>query len=76
MTIRDLEVSINYLGCLSFDKRISESIFRQQVMVDLYPSCRTSNRLAEMAQELVGIVKTARPKGTFQFFWEHLLSRV
>ncbi len=71
---RYLDISIDYLGCAPFDKRMRESVSRQKVMVELYPNTRISGSFEGMAQNLMGVLENVKPKGTTQFFWKRLLS--
>ncbi len=71
---RYLSISIDYLGCIPFDKRMSESIRRQQPMVELYPGSKVSGAFEGFAKSLTTMPETAQPKGTIQFFWRQLLS--
>ncbi|BCR06616.1 site-determining protein [Desulfuromonas versatilis] len=71
---RYLDISIDYLGCAPFDKRMRESVSRQKVMVELYPNTRIAGSFEAMAQNLMGVLEHAKPKGTTQFFWKRLLS--
>lgn len=71
---RYLSISIDYLGCIPFDKRMSESIRRQQPMLELYPGSKVSNAFEGFARSLTTMPETVQPKGTIQFFWRQLLS--
>jgi flagellar biosynthesis protein FlhG len=71
---RYLSISIDYLGCIPFDKRMSESIRRQQPMLELYPGSKISSAFEGFAKSLTNMPETVQPKGTIQFFWRQLLS--
>jgi flagellar biosynthesis protein FlhG len=71
---RYLSISIDYLGCIPFDKRMSESIRRQQPMLELYPGSKVSSAFEGFARSLTAMPETVQPKGTIQFFWRQLLS--
>jgi flagellar biosynthesis protein FlhG len=71
---RYLSISIDYLGCIPFDKRMSESIRRQQPMLELYPGSKISSAFEGFAKSLTTMPETVQPKGTIQFFWRQLLS--
>jgi flagellar biosynthesis protein FlhG len=71
---RYIDISIDYLGCIPYDKRMHEAVSRQQVMVSLYPQSRVTTSIAGLAENLVGVLENARLKGTTQFFWKRLLS--
>jgi flagellar biosynthesis protein FlhG len=71
---RYLSISIDYLGCIPFDKRMSESIRRQQPILELYPGSKISSAFEGFAKSLTTMPETVQPKGTIQFFWRQLLS--
>ncbi|APG27335.1 flagellar synthesis regulator FleN [Syntrophotalea acetylenivorans] len=71
---RYLSISIDYMGCIPFDKRVRESIRRQQPMINLYPTSRTSNAFTSFAKGLLVMPQDLQPKGTLQFFWKRLMT--
>lgn len=71
---RYLDIAIDYLGCIPFDKRMRESIQRQKSMIDLYPQIRISQAFNTLAETLLTIPPTTQPQGTMQFFWRRLLN--
>jgi flagellar biosynthesis protein FlhG len=71
---RYLSISIDYMGCIPFDKRVRESIRRQQPMINLYPTSKTSNAFAAFAKDLLVLPQDLQPKGTLQFFWKKLMT--
>ncbi len=71
---RYLDISIDYLGCIPYDKRMRESISRQTVMVELYPKSKISSAFEGLAENLTAVIQNVQPKGTQQFFWKRLLS--
>ncbi len=71
---RYLSISIDYLGCIPFDKRLRESIRRQSPMVELYPGSKTSQVFTAFARNIMDVPPDVLPKGTLQFFWKRLLS--
>lgn len=71
---RYLDISIDFLGGIPYDKRMHEAIRRQKVMIELFPTAKTSNAFEALANSLVSDAKDHAPKGTLQFFWKNLLS--
>jgi flagellar biosynthesis protein FlhG len=71
---RYLDISIDYLGCIPYDKRMRESISKQTVMVELYPKSKISSSFEDLAENLTSVMQNVQPKGTPQFFWKRLLS--
>jgi len=71
---RYLDIAIDYLGCIPSDRRMRESIQRQQSIVDLYPQVRVSQAFATLAENLLMLPPATQPKGTLQFFWRRLMT--
>jgi flagellar biosynthesis protein FlhG len=71
---RYLSISIDYLGCIPFDKRLRESIRRQSPMVEIYPGSKTSHAFTGFARNIIDASADIQPKGTLQFFWKRLLT--
>jgi flagellar biosynthesis protein FlhG len=71
---RYLDISIDFWGGIPFDRRMYESIRRQKVMVELYPSTKTSAAFESLACHLTSGSRKPQAKGSLQFFWEKLLT--
>lgn len=71
---RFLDISIDYLGAIPFDKRMRETVRRQRAMVELYQSGKTSAAFEALAREMSTFAQPSQPKGTLQFFWNRYLS--
>jgi flagellar biosynthesis protein FlhG len=71
---RYLDISIDYLGCIPYDKRMREAISKQTVMVELYPKSKISGAFEDLAENLTSVLQNVQPKGTPQFFWKRLLA--
>jgi len=71
---RYLDISINFLGGIPFDRGMHESIRRQKVMVELYPESKTSAAFEALSDSLVTGRRHNAPKGSMQFFWKNLMS--
>ena len=48
---RYLDISIDFLGGIPFDRRMHESVRRQKVMVDLYPGTKVSTAFQAIAEK-------------------------
>jgi len=70
---RYLDIFLDYLGCIPFDKKMHESVRQQQVMVDLYPEHKISKSFLELADNLIGAPMNNQAQGTLQFFWKQFL---
>jgi len=70
---RYLDIFLDYLGCIPFDKKMHESVRQQQVMVDLYPDHKVARAFVELAENLADAPMTSQAQGTLQFFWKQFL---
>ncbi|MCW8859512.1 MAG: MinD/ParA family protein [Deltaproteobacteria bacterium] len=70
---RYLDISLDYLGCVPFDRKMHESVRQQQVMVDLYPDHKVAKAFLELADNLIDTPMNQQAQGTLQFFWKQFL---
>lgn len=70
---RYLDIFLDYLGCIPFDKKMHESVRQQQVIIDLYPDSKCAKSFTELAENLMGTPMNNRAQGTLQFFWKQFL---
>jgi flagellar biosynthesis protein FlhG len=70
---RYLDISIDYLGCVPYDKKMHESVRQQRVMVDLFPDHEVAKAFMELAETLVELPVNGQAQGTLQFFWKQFL---
>ncbi len=70
---RYLDIFIDYLGCVPYDRKMHESVRQQQVMVDLYPDNKVAKAFNTLAAELINTPADNQPQGTLQFFWKQFL---
>ncbi|HXV19580.1 MAG TPA: MinD/ParA family protein [Desulfuromonadales bacterium] len=70
---RYLDISIDFLGCITADKRMPEALRRQKTVVELYPGGRSSLAIESLANSLDSAPLRQQPKGTLQFFWKQFL---
>jgi len=70
---RYLDIFLDYLGCIPFDKKMHESVRRQQVMVDLYPDHKVAKAFVALAENLIDTPMNTQAQGTLQFFWKQFL---
>ncbi|MCF8031350.1 MAG: MinD/ParA family protein [Desulfohalobiaceae bacterium] len=69
-----LDISINYLGSIPQDKRMRETLRKQNPIVNLYPNSKSSQAFSTLTQDLMREVPENSFKGSLQFFWRRLLS--
>ena len=70
---RYLDISIDYLGSIPFDQQMSESIRKQQAIVELFPASTSARAFGSLAERIATLTTRRYPKGTIQFFWKQLL---
>lgn len=70
---RYLNIFLDYLGCIPFDRKMHESVRQQQVMVDLYPENKVAKSFISLADNLVDAQVDNQAQGTLQFFWKQFL---
>ena len=70
---RYLDIFLDYLGCIPFDKKMHESVRRQQVIIDLYPEHKVAKSFVELAENLLDRPVNNQAQGTLQFFWKQFL---
>jgi len=70
---RYLDISLDYLGCIPFDRKMHESVREQTVMVDLMPEHEVARAFVELAENLLDAPMNSQAQGTLQFFWKQFL---
>jgi flagellar biosynthesis protein FlhG len=70
---RYLDISIDYLGAIPFDRKMHEAVRAQQVIQELYPDHKVARAFVELAESLMEAPAHDRPKGTLQFFFKRIL---
>lgn len=70
---RYLDISLDYLGCIPFDRRMHDSVRQQRVMVDMAPEHNVSKAFVELAESLIDTPMNSQAQGTLQFFWKQFL---
>lgn len=71
---RYLDIFIDFLGWIPYEKKMRESISRQRPIMDLFPQAPASQAFEGIAKQLDCMLKNVHPKGTSQFFWKRLMS--
>ena len=70
---RYLDIFLDYVGCVPFDKKMHESVRQQQVMIDLFPEHKVAKAFVDLADNLVALPANNQAQGTLQFFWKQFL---
>ncbi|MEP6601324.1 MAG: MinD/ParA family protein [Nitrospirota bacterium] len=72
---RFLHISINFLGSIPFDPRLTEAVCQQRPLVELYPQSKAAQAFLGLAHDLAEWPLPESPKGGLQFFWQSLLRK-
>ncbi len=68
-------LSIDYLGYILFDQKISLAIRQQRTVLDIYPNAQASKCFCTLAEKVSELFLTVPPqKGNIKFFWRDLLA--
>lgn len=70
---RYLDISIDYLGAVPFDRKMHDAVRAQQVIQDLYPEHKVSKAFITLADSLMETPANDQPSGTLQFFFKRFL---
>ncbi len=70
---RYLDISIDYLGSIPNDRQMVDAVRQQQVIVDLFPTSKSSMAFDTLARTIANEPQHMEPKGSIQFFWKRLL---
>lgn len=68
-----LDISIEYIGHILFDKNVTKAVKRQKLITDLYPESDAGRCFTSLAKKLYDSGPQKVPIGGTHFFWKHLL---
>ncbi len=69
-----LDVTLDYLGAISFDEFVYQAVKRQQALVDLYPNCIAAKEILKITDEILSWPKNSDMTGNTGFFLERLVA--
>jgi len=72
---RFLHISIDFLGSIPYDPRLTEAVCQQRPLVELYPQSKAAQAFLGLAHDLAEWPLPESPKGGLQFFWRSLLRK-
>jgi flagellar biosynthesis protein FlhG len=72
---RFLHISIDFLGSIPYDPRLTEAVCQQRPLVELYPQSKAAQAFLGLAHDLAEWPLPESPKGGLQFFWGSLLRK-
>lgn len=71
---RFLNISIDYIGSVPFDRRISQSVMSRQVFCEQFPNTVAASSIEKISQYLIEKGTTdSSLTGNLQFFWRTML---
>ncbi|MGL1931434.1 MAG: MinD/ParA family protein [Desulfotalea sp.] len=71
---RYLDISIDYLGSVPYDRQMVDAIRKQRVYCELQPGSRLANSFSRLAGRICAEPSHQPEKGNVQFFWKRLLN--
>ena len=72
---RFLNISIEYIGYVLFDEKVTKGVRLQKIMSEMYPDSKASMCFTSLAKNICKSPMTKLPKGGSHFFWKHLLQK-
>lgn len=68
-----LDMTVDYLGSVLFDAKMTKGVKQQKLVSDLYPDTQASKCFQDLARKIFTRPPTNVPKGDSNFFWHHLI---
>ncbi len=68
-----LDMSVDYLGSVLFDAKMTQGVKQQKLVSVLYPDTHASKCFEDLARKICSRSPTNLPKGDSNFFWHHLI---
>jgi flagellar biosynthesis protein FlhG len=72
---RFLNISIEYIGYVLFDEKITKGVRIQKIMSEIYPDAKASMCFNSLAKKICESAIPKLPNGGTNFFWKHLLQK-
>ena len=73
VTDRFLDISIDYLGCILHDPKVTKGIKNQRIVSELYPDTYASKCFKDLARKISNTPPMHHPKSGSNLFWRHLV---
>jgi flagellar biosynthesis protein FlhG len=67
-------LSLDYLGFLPFDQKLSQAVRAQRLVVDLSPTAEISGTFAKLAEQIINEDIDQHNDGNIKFFWKGLFN--
>ncbi|MBL0731457.1 MAG: MinD/ParA family protein [Desulfosarcina sp.] len=72
---RFLDISIEYMGYVLYDKKVVRSVKQQKIVCEKYPGAMASVCFMELAKRICESPTPSLPDGSNRFFWKNLFMR-
>ena len=73
VTDRFLDITIEYLGYVLFDGKVTKGVKTQKIVSELYPDTPASRCFADISRKIANMSPLNLPKGGSNLFWRHLV---
>ena len=73
VTDRFLDITIEYLGYVLFDGKVTKGVKTQKIVSELYPDTPASRCFADISRKISNMSPLNLPKGNSNLFWRHLV---
>jgi flagellar biosynthesis protein FlhG len=73
VTDRFLDITIEYLGYVLFDGKVTKGVRNQKIVSELYPDTPASKCFTDISRKISSMAPLNLPKGDSNLFWRHLV---
>ena len=73
VTDRFLDITIEYLGHVLFDERVTKGVKNQKIVSEFFPDTPASRCFADISRTISSMSPLNLPKRDSNFFWHHLV---
>jgi len=73
VTDRFLDITIEYLGYVLFDGKVTKGVKNQKIVSELYPDTLASRCFTDISRKISSMSPLKLPKGGSNLFWRHLV---
>jgi len=73
VTDRFLDITIEYLGYVLFDGKVTKGVKNQKIVSELYPDTLASKCFTDISRKISSMSPLNLPKGGSNLFWRHLV---
>ena len=73
VTDRFLDITVEYLGYVLFDGKVTKGVKSQKVVCELYPETQASRCFTDISKKISSMSPLDLPKDGSNLFWQHLI---